>query len=216
MNTLLVSDSKLNLENSKVDLKIETSKLEIDINGSVCINDLNNNTDLELVIKMHKDSKLLYNRYNEDINNFNLKIILEDDSLVEFNYSLYQNIPSKIKLDSSILGSNNKCSINVCGVTNNNGSINSSATGDIIKNIKNNEFLENIRIMMLNDSENVIIPNLLVSSNEVIVNHNAVISSVPNDYLFYLESKGLNEDNSTKLIVDGFIKNNLKIGEVAL
>ena len=70
---------------------------------------------------------------------------------------------------------------------------------------------ENIRILMLNDSENVIVPNLLVVSNEVSVNHNATISSLDTNYLYYLNSKGLSYEEAKKLIVKGFLKSKLKL-----
>jgi Fe-S cluster assembly scaffold protein SufB len=107
----------------------------------------------------------------------------------------------------------NKCQINCYGVSDDDGQITIEATGDVKKKIKNNEMLENLRILMLNDAENIIIPNLLVASNEVSVNHNATISSVDPNYLMALESKGLSKEEASKLLVNGFIKHNLKVDE---
>ena len=56
----------------------------------------------------------------------------------------------------------------------------------------------------------MIVPNLLVRSDGVNAIHNTTISTVPKDYLFYLNSKGINNEEATKLIVDGFLKSNLK------
>ena len=56
----------------------------------------------------------------------------------------------------------------------------------------------------------MIVPNLLVRSDSVNAIHNTTISSVDKDYLFYLNSNGINNEDATKLIVDGFLKSNLK------
>ena len=142
-----------------------------------------------------------------------MKINIQEnnDTTLEFNYSLYQSIKASIILDSKVLGNNNKCSMNVYGVSDKDGAIVVNATGSVLENIKDNDLLENIRILMLNDSENVIVPNLLVESNEVSVNHNATISSLDTNYLYYLNSKGLSYEDAKKLIVKGFLKSKLKL-----
>ena len=80
----------------------------------------------------------------------------------------------------------------------------------MIENTKDNEILENLRIIALNDTENEIVPNLLVRSDSVNAIHNTTISSIDKDYLFYLNSKGIDNETATKLIVDGFLKSVLK------
>ena len=71
--------------------------------------------------------------------------------------------------------------------------------------------LENIRILSLNNEENIIYPNLLVSSDEAEVNHKASISGLDEDYLFYLMSKGISKEEASKLITRGFLMNKLEI-----
>ena len=68
MNKLLVKEGILSINNSLNDLDIKTNTLTLEISGNVCINDINNNTDLDLKIIMSDGSHLLYNRYNESIN----------------------------------------------------------------------------------------------------------------------------------------------------
>ncbi len=210
MNKLLVKEGILSINNSLNDLDIKTNTLTLEISGNVCINDINNNTDLDLKIIMAKGSHLLYNRYNESINKFNLIIEIMDESYVEFNYSLKTLTESNINLNANIAGDNNVSHINFHGLTDDNGIIKNIATSKVCENTKNNEVLENLRIVTLNDAENMIVPNLLVRSDSVNAIHNTTISSVDKDYLFYLNSKGINNEDATKLIVDGFLKSNLK------
>jgi Fe-S cluster assembly scaffold protein SufB len=77
-------------------------------------------------------------------------------------------------------------------------------------NVTNN-LIESIKILVLNNEESVCIPNLLVSSNEVEVNHAATISCIDPNYLFYLNSKGISNESATKLIKNGYLLNNLNI-----
>lgn len=211
MNKILVKEDNIVLDNEIVELEFKTLKCNLTIKGSVWINDLNNNNLEELNITLLDGSKLLYNKYTKDIKNLKINIQENNDTTLEFNYSLYQSIKASIILDSKVLGNNNKCSMNVYGVSDKDGAIVVNATGSVLENIKDNDLLENIRILMLNDSENVIVPNLLVGSNEVSVNHNATISSLDTNYLYYLNSKGLSYEDAKKLIVKGFLKSKLKL-----
>ena len=210
MNKLLVKEGILSINNSLNDLDIKTNTLTLEISGNVCINDINNNMDLDLKIIMAKGSHLLYNRYNESINKFNLDMEIADNTYVEFNYSLKTLTESNINLNANIAGNNNISHINFHGITDQNGVIKNVATSKVDEATKDNEVLENLRIVTLNDAENMIIPNLLVRSDSVNAIHNTTISTVDKDYLFYLNSKGINKKDATKLIVDGFLKSNLK------
>ena len=210
MNKLLVKEGILSIINSLNDLDIKTNTLTLEISGNVCINDINNNTDLDLKIIMSDGSHLLYNRYNESINKFNLNIEITSNAYVEFNYSLKTLIASDISLNANITGNNNISHINFHGITDQNGVIKNVATSKVDEATKDNEVLENLRIVTLNDAENMIVPNLLVRSDSVNAIHNTTISTVDKDYLFYLNSKGINKKDATKLIVDGFLKSNLK------
>ena len=210
MNKLLVKEGILSINNSLNDLDIKTNTLTLEISGNVCINDINNNTDLDLKIIMSDGSHLLYNRYNESINKFNLDIEITSNAYVEFNYSLKTLIASDISLNANIAGNNNISHINFHGITDQNGVIKNVATSKVDEDTKDNEVLENLRIVTLNDAENMIVPNLLVRSDSVNAIHNTTISTVDKDYLFYLNSKGINKKDATKLIVDGFLKSNLK------
>ena len=210
MNKLLVKEGILSINNSLNDLDIKTNTLTLKISGNVCINDINNNTDLDLKIIMSDGSHLLYNRYNESINKFNLDVEITSNAYVEFNYSLKTLIASDISLNANIAGNNNISHINFHGITDQNGVIKNVATSKVDEATKDNEVLENLRIVTLNDAENMIVPNLLVHSDSVNAIHNTTISTIDKDYLFYLNSKGINKKDATKLIVDGFLKSNLK------
>ena len=213
MNKIVLDEEYYKFENEEVDLTLTKKNTCLDIYGNVKINDLKTKEDVNLKIILNDNSSLIYNKYNKDIAITNIVIEVHNNTYLSFNQSVYSTLSSKHKVLANILGNNNNTTINFYGVSNLNGKILIEATGDVKKNIKNNEMLENVRILSLNDEENIIYPNLLVSSDEVEINHNATISGVNEDYLFYLESKGLSSEEAIKLIVNGFITSKLDISE---
>lgn len=217
MNKIIVdTENNINIKDNIINLEINNKELTLNIEGKVLINEIQkkDNEELELTINLKEHSSLIYNRFiiqNEAQN----KIIInqKDKSSLIFNYSLIANDKCNIDLESKIYGNNNNTEINIKSVTENNGSVKVSSTADAKSNINNNTILENIRVLMLNDEESVIIPILLVSTNEIEINHEATISGVDKNYLFYLNNKGLSVEKATELIKNGYLISNLDIQE---
>jgi len=61
-------------------------------------------------------------------------------------------------------------------------------------------------LMLDNISKSGTIPSMEVFENDVKVSHEAVVGKVGEDQLFYLMSRGLTEEEATKMIVAGFIE----------
>ena len=61
--------------------------------------------------------------------------------------------------------------------------------------------------LMLDDkSKSITFPAMEVSENKVDVSHEAVVGKVQEDQLLYLMSRGISEEDATKMIVSGFIE----------
>lgn len=215
MNKIIVDEEKvLSINNAIVFLEIAVKEVTINIKGTVLINDLINTLENAIVtINLAPGSSLVYNNFSKGKVKNQITINQENNSTVIYNYSLLVTDESSLKINVNIKGSNNNCKVNVKAVTKNKGFINVIATGDITKNVINNNYLENIRILMENDEENTILPNLFVSSNNIEAFHNATISSFSKEDLFYLNSKGLSEKLAKELIMKGFLINNLELNE---
>jgi len=217
MNKLEVTKEEiLNLKDNVIDLDISVPKLIINIEGKVLINEFSKkeNESLELIINMKEKSSLVYNRFQvHNIMNNKITINQDNDSNIIFNYSFIAKDKCHLDFKSNLNGNNNETEINVKAVTENDGSVTIISTADTKPKIENNNMLENIRVLILNDEESVCIPNLLVSSNEIAVNHACTISNIDRDSLFYLESKGLTEDDATQLIKNGYLLGNLNIND---
>ena len=216
MNKIIIDKEVLDIKDNILYLDIRVNKLTINISGRVLINEFinTNNDNLELTININNNSELLYNRLLET-NTMNTKIIFnqDKDSSLEFNNSIISKDKGNLEILSNVTGNNNLTNIKVRAITKDNGSLVLKCCTDTKEKTNNNELLESLKILMLNNEESTIIPDLLVASNEVEANHAATISGINKDELFYLNSKGINDEAAKKLISEGFIINNLNISK---
>ena len=217
MNKIIIDkNDTLELKNNAINLEINCSNLILNISGKVLINEFNKR-DIDktnITINLANNSELLYNRL-QNINSMDTTVTINQDSnsSIEYNYSIIAHDKGKLSFVSNVIGDNNKTNIKVKALTKDKGSLVLSCTTDNKDNTNNNELLESLKILMLNDEESIIIPDLLVASNEVEVNHAATISGIKEDELFYLNSKGIDIVSAKKLISEGFIINNLNISK---
>jgi Fe-S cluster assembly protein SufD len=49
------------------------------------------------------------------------------------------------------------------------------------------------------------VPNLEIEANEVKCSHAATVAKIPEEHLFYLQSRGLERSEAQRLIIDGFL-----------
>ena len=217
MNKILIDkENNIEIKDNAVELDIKVKDLTLNIKGSVLINEIchKDNEELNLTINIEPKSSLIYNRFilHNKANN-NITINQDNTSNVSFNYSIVATDKVELTINSTLSGNDNETSIKVASVTEQKGKVIITSTADVLSKIENNNLLESIKILLLNNEESICIPNLLVSSNEVEVNHAATISGIPQDYLFYLNSKGLSNEAATKLIKNGYLINNLDINK---
>ena len=71
--------------------------------------------------------------------------------------------------------------------------------------IKSEAFLKCDTILLDNDAKSDTIPKNIVLNDDSILEHEASVSKVSADKLFYLMSKGISEDKAKELIILGFI-----------
>lgn len=217
MNKIVIDkEDYIELNNENVILDIKVDKIVIDIKGQVLINEINilDKENINIEIRLNPYSSLIYNRFmiHNTVNN-NIKIIQDNNSNLIFNYSLVANNECNLDILSELDGNSNQTEINVKAVTLNKGKVIVKTSALVKERIKDNDLLESIKVLLFNNEESVIIPDLLVSSNEVLVNHAATLSSVNEDELQYLMGKGLSIDSAKNLIKNGFLISNLIINE---
>lgn len=217
MNKIIVDKEKvLDLKDNVILLDIEVPELTINVKGKVLINEINKKDEenLKLTINVEPNSSLLYNRFiiHKQMDD---KIVINQvcNSEVIFNYAMIAYDLCNLKLNTNLSGNDNETTIKVKAVTEDKGIVNIEGTADTKEKIENDNLIESIKILLLNENLSVCIPNLLVASNDISVNHAATISGVSKDELFYLCSKGLKEDDAVTLIKNGYLLSNLDINE---
>ena len=51
---------------------------------------------------------------------------------------------------------------------------------------------------------------MYINTKNVLANHAASITDIDNNYLFYMNSKGINNNKAKELIINGFLDNKAK------
>ncbi len=217
MNKIIVDkENNIDIKDNAIILDILVNELTINIEGKVLIQEINKkeNENLKLTINMKPNSSLVYNRFMIH-NKMDDTIILnqQNKSNLSFNYSFISYDKCKIDFQSNLTSDDNETKIKVAAVTLDKGSTIISSTANTLPKIKNNNLIESIKVLVLNNEESRCIPNLLVASNEIEVNHAATISNIDKDYLFYLNSKGISINSAIDLIKTGYLLSNLEINE---
>jgi Fe-S cluster assembly scaffold protein SufB len=127
--------------------------------------------------------------------NYNLKTISINPE--NYDFLIYHNFK------------NTNSNINTNGVSIKDGSILFNVSSFIPKNITGCVASQDNRIINLNDNECIIKPNLYIDCDDVIANHSAWVGSFSDDDLFYLQSRGINRDDATRLLIKGFLTSNM-------
>ncbi|MBE6161090.1 MAG: Fe-S cluster assembly protein SufB [Firmicutes bacterium] len=104
------------------------------------------------------------------------------------------------------LGKNTKSNIVSKSIAQNGGVSNYRGTTRIVESAINSKATIKCDTILLDDiSKSDTIPKNILENNSSIIEHEATISKISADKLFYLESKGLNEDQAKEMLVMGFI-----------
>jgi len=186
------------------------SIINLNINEDTICNITNDYEIKEINIKLNNNTKLIINHYKE-IENNNLKINILQDNNSDFIYNHSFINTGIYNLNINIILENNECknSINIHGISDN-GISNVSIDGKVNENTIDNELYENIKMLNINNGKSKIIPNMYINTKNVIANHAATISDINKDYLFYMNQKGIKNEDAIKLIIDGFLENDAK------
>ena len=61
-------------------------------------------------------------------------------------------------------------------------------------------------LLLDEDSRSDTYPTIRIDENDADVGHEATVSKIGDEQLFYLQSRGLSEEEASKMIVNGFIE----------
>lgn len=206
MNKLLVSDI-IDLNTGSYILECSSKKLNINIKDEVTIY-LKNQVLNELNIKLEDNSHLnIYIFNNRHESNLVVNITQNNDSKLDYNTSIINELENNLTINNYIKGNNNASNINVRNVCEDNES-KIIINVEVEKNTTNNIALEDLK--GINNGGFIHIePNIVCLSNEVTANHLTTIGSFDKDVLNYLMSKGISLSIAKIILKKGFIYSNM-------
>ena len=173
---------------------------------SICnINNKNNLDNLD--INIEDGVTFILNEYSEiEKRDYKINIKQSNRSNFIYNHSYKVNDLYNLNINISMNGNNSKNTINIHGI-NDFGKSNVVIDGIVSKDTVDNELYENIKLLNINNGMGTIYPNMYIDTKNVIANHAATITDIDEDYLFYMNSKGIDNDKAKELIIDGFLDN---------
>ena len=165
----------------------------------------------KLNIEIKDNVKLIINHYNEIEDKINLKVNVTQNNNSEFvyNHSFMNKKNYNLNIFIDMLGNNSKNTININGISDN-GISNITIDGKVFDNTIDNELSESVRMLNINEGKSNILPNMYINTKNVIANHAASVTNISENYLFYLNSKGIENDNAKDLIINGFLLNDAR------
>jgi len=173
---------------------------------SIC-NIKNNNELVELNIILKDNINLIKNEYIEIIKkDYKINVVQNNNTNFIYNHSFKCSKLYNLNMFIDMIGNCSKNDINIYGISDF-GTSNIIVDGNVDNNTFDNELDEKIKVLNINDGKTNIFPNMYINTKNVIANHAATISDINEDYLFYLNCKGINNELAKYLIIDGFLKN---------
>lgn len=187
------SDQNINfdLENVKLFEYFNNSNLDnvynIKNNSTCYLNRFSLNCSIKTIINLNEGSKIFYKYSCLNFNDNNYVININHNEKNSFSKIVNNGINlNDSKLDFLI-----------------NSKILSNST-DVIAN-------QDSKIILMGENNSSIKPNLLVKNNEIEASHSAYLGSFKSDDLFYLASRGINKNDSLKLLAKAFLVGDMEI-----
>lgn len=221
MNKIIVEETSIEegiklKDNNRYYINENSENLVFDVNSNsnVIVNFFNNNSvDIKYKFNISNDS-------NVEINIFDAKENIKRNITVNMNG---ENSFFKLNLSAISLGENNynvnifhnskktssEANLHGFATTNNkifirdNGYIKNGASKSVLK--------QDNKIIIMNDNNSKIEPNLFIDEYDVEASHGAYIGKFDDEQLFYLNSRGLDERESYSLLINGFLVGNMNI-----
>ena len=216
-----INEIKIVITNSSVlELEInlkENTKLNFNIN-------VLNDVDLNLKIITKGDSgkvKYSYNLYKNSVVNVfkfqNIKTIKEliniklNEEKAQINYNFKTIGNDKETYDYNICHEaiNTTSNIKNNAVCIENGEIIYQVSCFVPRDIVGCYVNQNNRIINLTNNKCEIMPNLYIDASDVSASHSALIGKFSDEEMFYMQSRGIDKDTATKLLISGFLTSDI-------
>ena len=146
---------------------------------------------------------------NENINE-NINIDLDNighEEELEIFIKLWGDNNSQLNIVANHLAKETKSRIKIRAIIDDKAKLKIKGTVRIAKGMKGSDTYFDAKILTLSEKAvGNITPGLEIDENDVKAGHAASITNVSERDMFYLMSRGLDQKNSERLIVEGFLK----------
>ncbi len=220
---------EVNCDNDEINIQIKK-----DVACSIFINHVQSK-DIKLNITCDENSRsnIVVWNHNEQACKFIDKVVLNRNAQLNLSYAectssdvdrtcevhLLQEA-SEVVIHTAVLSQTNKNFDIIChhhtGMTKsqmnnfivllNEGSCEMEATGKIVKGAKGSKSHQNSRCLTFNQQKKAkVTPVLIIDENDVEASHAMSLGQIDENQLYYLQSRGLNRQEITKLITYGYL-----------
>ncbi len=229
MNKILLAKNEI----TGKDVKILGNKITIDNDGEYVL-EYTENGKYQIEFIINANVKLIEVSYDKKLDNHNKYFVNGSLEIVKFynNKSVLETIDIDLlrenaKVDyhfANICKEEERYTININHLSERTYSniinrsialknsilnfiINSNVKKDAIKSVLD----QNTRIVTMGVCDAQISPNMFIDLDDVSAKHGSVIGSFKDDQVFYLMSKGINYNDTLKLLIKGYIIGTLSI-----
>ena len=214
MNKINIEQDKIFLDNGIYFLEV-SDDIELDI-------EIKENAKSKLIIVgnssykinylLKNNSELIVHSLNKD-NSVNVSITLLEKSKLTYHHSVINNLVSDNIF--KIIHQENESISNIYnnGINQSKDKLFFQIDGIIPKGLTNIICSQSSKIINFNNGNSKIIPNLIIDSNDIVASHAAYIGNIDNDTKFYLESRGIKEENIKKLIYQSIMLGKMELME---
>lgn len=203
-------ENNIVLSGGEYDLDKYNDSAHLVIKGDTVVNAINLHNNMHLFIKLDKNSSLVFNMFDYAVS-LEVKIELEayDGSTFTINSAFIAENKYDLTIETKLYGDDIYGTVNIRGVNEANGIVKVVMNGTVAGETHGNVLNEYAKVLNKSDQSNVLIPNLIVNTNDVEANHGVSIGSIRKDELSYLMSKGIKKSTAIKIIEEGFIKSGM-------
>jgi Fe-S cluster assembly scaffold protein SufB len=190
-------------------------ELVVSQNARINLNDDLVNLSGKVIITLHENSFINYifdstkNNKNKNIER-NLEIFLMckgAEANVKFLCLGKDNRNYKFKTIQKHLASHTKSELAFKNVLFDGSKITCENLIRVEKNISNICAIEEMKSLLIGEDVKVVaIPKLEVNADDVSCRHGAAISQLDSEQLFYLQSRGMTDEESKKVLINSFLK----------
>lgn len=168
---------------------------------------ISNNININYTYNIEENSHLIINKFYDadNINEFDTIYLDGVNASIDFNLKAISKTLNKFTINTYHNACNTIGNINTKGVSMEDGNIVLDVSSYIENGIKGCTANQLNHIIPLNDAKNIIKPNLYIEEEDVIANHSAYIGKFDEEIIFYLETRGLSEEEAVNLLIKGFL-----------